>query len=82
MSTQSWKGHPSVHGTFLGPKPAAVIGSQTNKGQGMFPWLPQTFFGEDDLRDEPKNCLRRRLARFSYVDPDKSSHSESQLNRS
>ena len=45
---------------YLGPKSAALIGTRANKGQGMFPCLQQMFVGRR-LRDEPKECLRRRL---------------------
>ena len=35
--------------------------SARNAREGMFPWLQQTFVGEVDCGDEPKECLHRRL---------------------
>ena len=36
-------------------KSAALIGTQANQGQGMFPWLQQTFVREKDCVTGPKN---------------------------
>ena len=52
----------SIRWTSLGPKFAAVITTWANKRQGMFqgmfPWLQQTFVGEEDCVTSPNNvCI-------------------------
>ena len=46
---------------FSGSKFAAkkkMIRTRANKGQGMFPWLQQTFVGQEDYVTTPKNvCI-------------------------
>ena len=39
-----------------------MIGTRVNKGKGMFPWLQQTFLGEEDCVTSPKNvCVKGYL---------------------
>ena len=39
----------------------------SNNGKGMRRSFQQTFVGEERLRDEPKECLRGRLADFQRL---------------
>ena len=38
------------------------VWTRANKGQGMFPWLQQTFVAEEDF-GEPKECMRSTVTR-------------------
>ena len=47
--------HVLITATDLKPIDVQQIPPRSNKGQGMFPWLQQTFEGEEDYVTSPKN---------------------------